>query len=71
MTKKTTIPKNEIRELPDQTTIEIREEEDGKRTISGYAVKWEMKSHPLGFFTRFREQFKKGAFTESLNKEDQ
>jgi uncharacterized protein len=71
MTKKMTMPKSEIRELPEQSSIEIREEEDGKRTISGYAVKWEMKSHPLGFFTRFREQFKKGAFAESLGKEDQ
>ncbi|MCM3536588.1 HK97 family phage prohead protease [Priestia endophytica] len=60
----------EKRELP-QSTIEIRESEEGKRTITGYAVKWEMKSHSMGYFTRFREQFKKGAFAESLNKEDQ
>jgi uncharacterized protein len=70
MTKKIQLPTAEKRELP-HSTIEIRENEDGTRTINGYAVKWEMKSHPMGYFTRFREQFKKGAFTESLNKEDQ
>lgn len=70
MTKKTMTPVTEKRELP-QSTIEIREAEDGQRSITGYAVKWEMKSHTMGFFSRFKEQFKKGAFTESLNKEDQ
>lgn len=68
--KKINPPITEKRELP-QSTIELRETEDGQRTITGYAVKWEMKSHTMGWFTRFREQFKKGAFTESLNKEDQ
>lgn len=72
MTKKekAKAPIAEKRELP-HSTIEIRENEDGTRTLNGYAVKWEMKSHTMGWFTRFREQFKKGAFTESLNKEDQ
>src|SRR5699024_8525434 len=51
--------------------IEIREDEEGNRTISGYAVKWEMKSHVLGYFMKFREQFKKGAFAESLKDGDQ
>ena len=69
MTKKTQ-PLNEKRELP-QSTIEIREDDNGQRTIFGYAVKWEMKSHPMGWFQRFQEQFKKGAFAESLTKEDQ
>lgn len=49
--------------------MEIREEE-GKRTISGYAVKWGMKSHRMGW-RRFREQFQKGAFADSLAAEDQ
>lgn len=62
--------KTEKRELP-QSTIELRETEDGQRTITGYAVKWEMKSHPMGWFRRFKEQFKKGAFAESLTKDDQ
>ncbi|MDT0163826.1 HK97 family phage prohead protease [Bacillus sp. AG4(2022)] len=70
MTKEKQTPKTEKREL-DHSTVEIRETEDGQRTLTGYAVKWEMKSHKMGYWTRFREQFKKGAFTESLNKEDQ
>jgi uncharacterized protein len=60
----------EKRELVTET-IEIRESEGGTRTISGYAVKWEMKSHAMGWWTRFKEQFKKGAFTESLIQDDQ
>jgi len=51
--------------------IEIREDDDGNRTLSGYAVKWEKKSHVLGYWRKFREQFKKGAFAESLGKDDQ
>lgn len=68
--KKQTMPTNEIRELPG-TNIELRETENGERTITGYAVKWEMKSHPIGYFVRFKEQFKNGAFTESLTRDDQ
>lgn len=49
--------------------VEIREE-DGKRTIHGYAVKWEMKSVTMGW-RRFKEQFKRGAFTDSLSSDDQ
>ncbi|MBG9599981.1 peptidase U35 [Bacillus mycoides] len=51
--------------------IEIRESEDGSRTIFGYAVKWEMKSVTMGYWQRFKEQFKKGAFTDSLTQDDQ
>lgn len=51
--------------------VEIRESDDGKRTISGYAVKWEMKSHAMGYFKRFKEQFRKGAFSDSLTSDDQ
>lgn len=69
MTTKTA-DKSEIRELTTQK-IEIREDDDGNRTISGYAVKWEKKSHVLGFFMKFREQFKKGAFADSLAADDQ
>lgn len=64
------MPTNELRELP-HSNIELRETENGERTITGYAVKWEMKSHPIGYFVRFKEQFKKGAFIESLTKDDQ
>lgn len=52
------------------SNVEIREDEDGKRTISGYAVKWEMKSHSMGWRS-FKEQFKRGAFSESLTNDDQ
>src|SRR5690625_5107269 len=64
------INKAETRELL-TNKIEIREDDGGKRTISGYAVKWEKKSQVLGFFRRFREQFIKGAFADSLEKDDQ
>ncbi|WP_040981075.1 HK97 family phage prohead protease [Oceanobacillus jeddahense] len=62
--------KTEMRELL-TNKIEIREDDDGNRTLSGYAVKWEMKSQVLGMFFKFREQIKKGAFLESLNNDDQ
>lgn len=62
--------KTETRELVTDG-IEIREDEDGNRTLSGYAVKWEKKSHVLGYWRKFREQFKKGAFATSLENDDQ
>jgi HK97 family phage prohead protease len=62
--------KTELRELTTQE-IELREDKEGNRTLSGYAVKWEKKSHVLGFFRKFREQFKKGAFADSIKKDDQ
>ncbi|PGV63097.1 HK97 family phage prohead protease [Bacillus cereus] len=62
--------KTEKRELL-SSALEIRESEDGLRTIAGYAVKWEMKSVTMGYWQRFKEQFKKGAFTESLTQDDQ
>lgn len=64
------VDKTETRELL-TNKIEIREDDDGNRTLSGYAVKWEMKSSVLGMFFKFREQVKKGAFLESLNNDDQ
>lgn len=51
--------------------VEIREVEGGPRVLTGYAVKWEMKSVPMGYFKRFKEQFRRGAFTESLTNDDQ
>ncbi|MFK4432182.1 HK97 family phage prohead protease [Bacillus wiedmannii] len=51
--------------------IEIREIEGGLRTITGYAVKWEMKSVTMGYWRRFKEQFKRGSFTDSLTQDDQ
>lgn len=61
----------ETRELISEK-IEFRESSNGVRTITGYAVKWNMKSHPMqedGI--KFTEQFSKGAFSESLTKDDQ
>lgn len=63
-------PEVEKRELLSEG-IEIRESENGTKTITGYAVKWEMKSQTLGYWYRFKEQFKKGAFIETLTQEDQ
>ncbi len=62
--------KTEKRELM-TNEIEIREDEDGNRTISGYAVKWKKRSNVLGYFMKFREQFMKGAFADSLEGGDQ
>ena len=53
-----TMNKTEKRELL-SSALEIRELENGLRTISGYAVKWEMKSVTMGYWQRFKEQFKK------------
>ncbi|WP_370150391.1 HK97 family phage prohead protease [Exiguobacterium profundum] len=71
MTKQKQPTMTETRELLTTDPLEIREEDDGKRTLSGYAVKWEMKSQPMGWFRRFKEQFKRGAFADSLTKDDQ
>lgn len=62
--------KTEKRELTTKQ-IEIRETEEGKRFLIGYAVMWEKKSHVMGYWSKFREQFKKGAFTETLVNDDQ
>lgn len=62
--------KTEQRELMTQE-IKIREDENGTRTLTGYAVQWEKKSRVLGYFRKFREQFKKGAFADSLRNDDQ
>jgi HK97 family phage prohead protease len=59
----------EIRILPSE--VELRETEDGKRSINGYAVKWEQLSEELGYFFRFREKFVKGAFVDSLRNDKQ
>lgn len=63
----------ETRELVTEK-IEFREAGNGIKTITGYAVKWDMKSHPMEdveLYTRFTEQFKKGAFSDSLVQDDQ
>lgn len=62
--------KTETREIVTQK-IEIREDDNGNRTLIGYAVKWEKKSLVMGYYRKFREQFKNGAFTETLRNDDQ
>lgn len=51
--------------------VELRESEDGKRKLSGYAIKWEQLSQKMGYWFRFREKFSKNAFKESIEKDDQ
>lgn len=68
--KKTATDQTELRDLTSES-IEIREDDDGNRTITGYAVKWEKKSVVMGLFRKFREQFQKGAFVNSLSSDDQ
>lgn len=63
-------PKVEKRELLSDG-IEVRESESGVKTITGYAVKWEKKSQTMGFWMRFKEQFRQGAFVDSLTADDQ
>lgn len=46
--------------------VEIRRTDDGKATISGYAVMWEKKSLPI--MDSFREQVRAGAFLKSIEK---
>lgn len=54
-----------------QSDVELRESEDGKRELTGYAVKWEQLSQKLGWYFRFQEKFTKGAFEDSLKADDQ
>ncbi len=53
------------------TGLEIRKKEAGGNMITGYAVKWEELSLQMGNWYRFRERFRKGAFTDSLGTDDQ
>lgn len=48
------------------SVVELRVEEDGTKTVEGYAIKWDQFSVPLGWFYKFREKFKRGAFTDYL-----
>jgi hypothetical protein len=56
----------EYREMPIQ--FEIRQTEDGKRIIRGYAAKFNAWSETLGGW--YREKIEPGAFTNSLKKND-
>lgn len=59
----------EIRMLA--TDLEIRETDDNKKMMSGYAVKWDQLSEKMGWYYRFREKFKKGSFADSLRDDKQ
>lgn len=50
--------------------FEIREKENGKKEIEGYALEWETLSEELGWWWTFREKFRKGAFREYLDNKD-
>lgn len=50
----------------DSSELELRAADDGSKTVEGYAIKWDTLSVPLGWFTKFREKFKRGAFAEYL-----
>jgi HK97 family phage prohead protease len=58
-----------LREVEQRTTtqFEIRIDDNGKNYIEGYGIKWEELSVPLGYFTKFKEKFKRDAFSEYLN----
>jgi HK97 family phage prohead protease len=67
--KKVDFNEKEIRAIA-TSNFEIREKEDGKKFIEGYAIEWEQLSIPLGYWTKFREKFRKGAFSEYLSATD-
>jgi HK97 family phage prohead protease len=46
--------------------FEIREADDGKKYIEGYAIRWNELSVPLGYYYKFKEQFRSGAFEDYL-----
>lgn len=53
----------------DSSLLEFRAAENGEKIIEGYAIKWDMLSVPIGWFTKFREKFRRGAFAEYLSAE--
>jgi len=62
--------KTEKRNNP-ESAIEFRENEAGAKLISGYAVKWDMLSHSMGYWKRFKEKFERGAFAQTLRENHQ
>lgn len=53
------------------TGLEVRTKDTGGKMITGYAVKWEELSVQMGGWYKFRERFRKGAFADSISKDDQ
>lgn len=54
--------------LTTDNIVEVRSDDKGNRTVVGYAVKWNLRSHKIA--NRFYEVFQKGAFSEALEKND-
>ena len=52
------------------SNFEIRVKEGGAKLIEGYAIEWDQLSVPIGYWMKFREKFKKGAFREYLDATD-
>ena len=71
MTKKQTLPEKELRQF-NVPNLELRKAGEGDTaptTIIGYAVEWDKLSDPI--YGYFQEQFRKGAFANSLKNDDQ
>lgn len=60
----------EKRELINQMEARMNNKNSAK-TIAGYAVKWGKLSHPMGSGKKFQETFIKGAFEETIKRDDQ
>lgn len=52
------------------TELRVRNEENGKRMIEGHAAVFDSWSETLGGLFPFKEIVRKGAFTESIGKDD-
>ena len=51
--------------------VQPTQQQISERTLSGYAVKWDTLSLTMGGEAPFKEQFKRGAFEESIQKHEQ
>lgn len=61
---------NQLEMRSQGSNFEIREAEGDQKFIEGYAVEWEKMSLPIGYYYKFQERFKKGAFDEYLSSSD-
>lgn len=63
------IQEKEIRAIA-TSNFELREKDNGAKVIEGYAIEWDQLSVPIGYWNKFREKFRKGAFREYLADSD-